>query len=105
MTQPVDTRSDSKVDGNAFRTSHGPARVVMSVATIAETLRGKAMERHCKDLRYFQVIERTLGAKVEHNVYSGYDFLPSVRIAWKPAPERLIWSAVSRAVRAPSPAP
>jgi len=27
---------------------------------------------------------------------------PSARIAWKPAPERLIWSAVSRAVRAPS---
>ena len=44
----------------------------------------------------------TLGAKVEHNAYSGYEFLPSARIAWKPAPERLIWSAVSRAVRAPS---
>jgi iron complex outermembrane receptor protein len=44
----------------------------------------------------------TLGAKVEHNVYSGYEFLPSARIAWKPVPERLIWSAVSRAVRAPS---
>src|SRR5882724_3384777 len=44
----------------------------------------------------------TLGAKVEHNVYTGYEFLPSARIAWKPAPERLIWSAVSRAVRAPS---
>jgi iron complex outermembrane receptor protein len=44
----------------------------------------------------------TLGAKVEHNVYTGYEFLPSMRIAWKPAPERLIWSAVSRAVRAPS---
>ena len=44
----------------------------------------------------------TLGAKVEHNVYTGYEFLPSARIAWKPAPERLIWSAISRAVRAPS---
>jgi len=44
----------------------------------------------------------TLGAKVEHNVYTGFEFLPSARIAWKPASERLIWSAVSRAVRAPS---
>jgi iron complex outermembrane receptor protein len=47
-------------------------------------------------------LQLTLGAKVEHNVYTGYEFLPSARIAWKPAPERLIWSAVSRAVRAPS---
>lgn len=47
-------------------------------------------------------LQLTLGAKVEHNVYTGYEFLPSARIAWKPAPERLIWSAASRAVRAPS---
>jgi iron complex outermembrane receptor protein len=44
----------------------------------------------------------TLGIKIEHNDYSGFEFLPSARIAWKPAPERLVWSAVSRAVRAPS---
>jgi len=37
----------------------------MSAAAIEETLRGKAMERHCKDLRYFQIIERTLGAQFQ----------------------------------------
>jgi iron complex outermembrane receptor protein len=44
----------------------------------------------------------TLGAKFENNYYTGTDFMPSVRLAWKPEPQRLVWGAVSRAVRAPS---
>lgn len=44
----------------------------------------------------------TLGGKLEHNPYSGYDFLPSARLAWKIEPNRLLWTAVSRAARAPS---
>jgi len=44
----------------------------------------------------------TLGGKFESNVYTGAEFLPSVRLAWKPAVERLVWGAISRAVRAPS---
>src|SRR6266705_1247060 len=44
----------------------------------------------------------TLGGKFENNYYTGTDFLPSARLAWKPRPERLVWGAVSRAIRAPS---
>ena len=44
----------------------------------------------------------TLGTKFENNYYTGTEPLPSARLAWKPQPQRLIWSAVSRAVRAPS---
>ncbi|HEX4798310.1 MAG TPA: TonB-dependent receptor [Burkholderiales bacterium] len=44
----------------------------------------------------------TLGGKFESNYYTGTDFLPSARLAWKPQPQRLVWGAVSRAVRAPS---
>ena len=43
-----------------------------------------------------------VGARLERNDYTGLEFLPNVRLAWKLAPERLLWSAVSRAVRAPS---
>ena len=49
------------------------------------------------------VLDATLGLKVEHNDFTGIELLPSVRIAWKPAAEHLLWTAVSRAVRAPSP--
>jgi iron complex outermembrane receptor protein len=47
-------------------------------------------------------VTATLGAKLEHNVYTGSEFLPSARIGWRASPALFAWSAVSRAVRAPS---
>ena len=44
----------------------------------------------------------TLGARAEHNAYTGTEFLPSARLAWKPATNHLVWGAASRTVRAPS---
>jgi iron complex outermembrane receptor protein len=44
----------------------------------------------------------TLGARLERNDYTGTEFLPNVRLAWKVTPDHLLWTAVSRAVRAPS---
>ncbi|GJI93114.1 TonB-dependent receptor plug domain-containing protein [Duganella hordei] len=44
----------------------------------------------------------TLGAKVEHNGYTGTEYQPNVRLAWKPTPRSLLWAAVSRALRTPS---
>lgn len=44
----------------------------------------------------------TLGARAERNDYTGTEFLPNARLAWKPAPDHLLWSAASRTVRAPS---
>jgi len=44
----------------------------------------------------------TLGSKVEHNDYTGWEFEPSVRLAWEPNEQHTIWAAISRAVRAPS---
>lgn len=47
-------------------------------------------------------LRATLGLKFERNPYSGIEALPSLRLAWTPAPDHLIWAAVSRSVRAPS---
>ena len=47
-------------------------------------------------------VDLTLGAKVETNTYTDAEFLPSARLGWRPSAEHLVWSAVSRAVRAPS---
>ena len=44
----------------------------------------------------------TLGSKFEHNDYTGFEYEPSVRLAWTPSREQTVWGAVSRAVRAPS---
>jgi iron complex outermembrane recepter protein len=43
----------------------------------------------------------TLGTKLEHNDFSGFEIQPSARVAWSPGPHTL-WAAVSRAVRVPT---
>jgi iron complex outermembrane receptor protein len=44
----------------------------------------------------------TVGARVEHNEYTGSEFLPSARAAWHASDDDLLWAAASRTVRAPS---
>lgn len=44
----------------------------------------------------------TVGGKLESNSYSGTEFLPNLKLAWKPAVDKLLWAGASRAVRAPS---
>lgn len=44
----------------------------------------------------------TLGLKLEHNSYTGLEYMPNARLAWRPSDHALIWGAVSRGVRTPS---
>ncbi|HSV70790.1 MAG TPA: TonB-dependent receptor [Methylibium sp.] len=44
----------------------------------------------------------TWGVRADRNDYSGVDLQPSLRVAWKPAPEQLLWAALARSARAPS---
>jgi iron complex outermembrane recepter protein len=44
----------------------------------------------------------TAGTKFEHNDYTGFEAMPSVRTVWTPSDHHMFWAAVSRALRAPS---
>ncbi|MBC7781107.1 MAG: TonB-dependent receptor [Proteobacteria bacterium] len=44
----------------------------------------------------------TLGLKLEHNNYTGWEYLPNARLGWRLAADRLLWTSLSRAVRSPS---
>ena len=44
----------------------------------------------------------TAGLKLESNNYTGTESLPTLRLAWKPAPAMLVWTSLARTVRAPS---
>lgn len=44
----------------------------------------------------------TVGSKLEHNDYTGYEVEPGLRVAWTPGAAHTLWAAVSRAVRTPS---
>lgn len=44
----------------------------------------------------------TLGTKVEHNDFTGWEFQPNGRLLWEISQKISLWGAVSRAVRTPS---
>lgn len=44
----------------------------------------------------------TLGARIETNVYTDAEFLPSFKLAWKLSDNKLLWVNLARSVRAPS---
>ncbi|MEA3210068.1 MAG: iron complex outerrane recepter protein [Chthoniobacter sp.] len=44
----------------------------------------------------------TVGSKVEHNDFTGYEVQPSARLLWTPQEQHTVWAAVSRAIREPS---
>jgi iron complex outermembrane receptor protein len=43
----------------------------------------------------------TLGSKLEHNAYTGYEVEPSARMQWSITDSQAAWWAISRAVRTP----
>lgn len=43
-----------------------------------------------------------LGMKLEHNNYTGLEYLPNARLSWKFADNQLLWASASRSVHAPS---
>ena len=53
-------------------------------------------------IRLLDPLHVTVGAKVEHNDFSGTEVQPSGRVAWDPWPRHMVWGAVSRAVRVPT---
>jgi iron complex outermembrane receptor protein len=44
----------------------------------------------------------TAGMRLERNDYTGTEFLPTLRLAWKAAPGHAFWAGASRTIRAPS---
>ena len=47
-------------------------------------------------------VRLTLGTKLEHNDFSGFEVQPSVRMAWSARENQTLWVAISRAVRVPT---
>lgn len=44
----------------------------------------------------------TVGLKAENNNFTGLEWLPNARLAWRASGNSLLWAAVSRAIRNPS---
>jgi|CXWL01.1.fsa_nt_gi iron complex outermembrane receptor protein len=47
-------------------------------------------------------LDLILGLKVEDNSYTGVEYMPNARLAWRPSAASLAWASISRAVRTPA---
>lgn len=54
------------------------------------------------EIRLAENLNATVGVKFERNDFTGVENLPNLRLAWKLSGNDLLWSSLSRAVRAPS---
>jgi iron complex outermembrane receptor protein len=79
---------------------------VQNYGAFAFTPPNRNLERHNvfvqDEIALGEGLDLTLGGKVESNSYTGAEFLPSARLAWQATRTQLVWTALSRAVRAPS---
>jgi iron complex outermembrane receptor protein len=44
----------------------------------------------------------TLGSKLEHNAFTGFEYEPSAQLVWTPKDRQSVWISVARAIRQPS---
>ena len=44
----------------------------------------------------------TIGTKAEHNLYTGFSWMPSARVSWTPSTRHMLWAAISRVDRTPA---
>jgi len=84
--------SDYRIDGTASLFFVPPSRTLgLSNAFVQDSI-SLASE-----------LTAILGFKLEDDPYSGATALPSARLSWKLSENSLLWAAVSRAIRSPTP--
>lgn len=54
------------------------------------------------EIKLLDRLSLTVGSKVEHNDYTGFEYEPNVRLQWQATDHQMFWGAISRAVRTPS---
>ncbi|HEY1717874.1 MAG TPA: TonB-dependent receptor [Verrucomicrobiae bacterium] len=94
--------------GTGYRFTHevdqnnaapGSAQVIFAPSTLDQSLVNVFGQ---DEIKLFDPLYLTLGTKVEHNDYTGFEIEPNVRLQWTPTPKQMFWGAISRAVRTPS---
>jgi iron complex outermembrane recepter protein len=89
--------------GLAWRHGRNQADNSPYVAFLPATLRQNWASVFAQDeLALAPGLRLTLGARLSHNHYTGFDFMPTARLAWKWAPQHLAWAAATRTARTPS---
>ena len=89
--------------GLGYRFTHDVVEQAKDLAFLPPTLNRNLYSGFVQDeVMLVKNLFFTLGTKLEHNDYTGFEWEPSGRLQWNIAADQMLWSAVSRAVRTPS---
>ena len=89
--------------GGEYRFTHDEVGEAPLVAFLPPTLDQNLYSGFLQDeIKLREQLRLTLGSKLEHNDYTGFEVEPSGRLRWDVTDKQMIWGAVSRAVRTPS---
>jgi iron complex outermembrane receptor protein len=98
----VDTR-DELTWGVGFRHTHDAVTNTAGLGFFPTVLDQNLYSAFVQDeFKLHPSLSLTLGTKLEHNDYTGFEFEPDARISWALGSSQNLWAAVSRAVRTPS---
>jgi iron complex outermembrane receptor protein len=89
--------------GLGYRFTHDVVKSAPALGFSPERLDQDLFSGFVQDeIKLLEPLSLTLGTKIEHNDYTGFEYEPGARLAWRPTDRQTFWGAVSRAVRAPS---
>lgn len=96
-------RRNRVVWGLGFRLTHDVVVSAPGLAFVPPILDRRLFSGFAQDeVELSPRIALTLGTKVEHNSYTGFEVEPTARLKWSASSKTMAWAAVSRAVRMPS---
>ena len=89
--------------GLGYRFTHDVVQDAPLVAFIPNRLDQNLFNGFVQDeIQLCEKVYLTLGTKLEHNDYTGFEVEPSARLQWNATDSQMFWGAISRAVRTPS---
>ena len=89
--------------GGGYKRSHDDIRPGLFFGFVPESSTQSWTNVFAQDeIKLGERVNLTLGTRLEHNDFTGTEVLPSARLAWKVSDKTLLWTAASRAVRAPA---
>ncbi|HEV2692588.1 MAG TPA: TonB-dependent receptor [Verrucomicrobiae bacterium] len=99
---PLGTRNNV-IWGLGYRFTHDYVQDAPLVAFLPNNFNQNLFSSFVQDaIRLRDNLFLTLGSKLEHNDYTGFEVEPNVRLQWNFTDRQMLWGAVSRAVRTPS---
>ncbi len=74
-----------------------------SIGFVPDTMQYSLFSTFLQDeIKLNENLSLTVGSKLEHNAFTGFQYEPSARLAWTPTANQTFWAAQSLAVRQPS---